>query len=303
MNFYYLYIAFKKLCGKKQPDGFMPFDKRTTAHPLSAEDFHYSLKLGLKHKWLNRYSNQLDETIYQLLDNRNKKRLFKKLLDGFIYISKDRSQELIDLIVKHILNVWNCNPEDTIIIGIKKENNPHPDGSSVLLYRIKNGLYDWRSDHFLNEFSKEIIEKYKNYNIILCDDFIGSGSTIYNRVHLAISLQNPKKKLYVVALGAMRQAEEKVLKTSKVKYFVPVWVNKIINHDVNSKDCALMLEMEEQLSERYKNYKLKDMSLGYKQSGALYYNEEYRIPNNVYPIFWWGLLKNKEFFNSLFLRP
>ena len=39
-----------------------------------------------------------------------------------------------------------------------------------------------------------------------------------------------------------------------------------------------------------------------KPRRTLYYNEQYRIPNNVYPIFWWGKLSDGSNLDSIFLR-
>ena len=65
----------------------------------------------------------------------------------------------------------------------------------------------------------------------------------------------------------------------------------------------VMLNMEALLAPTFGTQKMRNCSLGYGNTGSLYYNKEYRIPNNVYPVFWWGTLADGRRFQSLFLRP
>ena len=51
---------------------------------------------------------------------------------------------------------------------------------------------------------------------------------------------------------------------------------------------------EAHLKPKIGKMKLKNYFLGYGESEALYFSEEYRVPNNVFPIFWWRLALDGE---------
>lgn len=285
----------------KSQGGFEPLDKRRGS-PLDKTDYFYSINLQLKHSWINKYSNQLDETISVLLTDKEKKSLFKELISKFVYVDKEASQRYVQKIAVVIHNKWQCNPNDSVIIAIRKMDNHHPDGSGIFIYQLQGVLKQWRSSRFLNGFDIQNKHVKNSKNIILCDDFIGTGGTIRKRIEALEKVILPTQKIYCVSIAGMKEARTNVLDRKDISYYAPIWLDKGFATDTSNKDCSTMLQIEENLSKKYKEYILETMSLGYKQSGGLYYNEDFRIPNNVFPIFWWGKLSNGQPFKSIFLR-
>lgn len=283
-------------------EAFVPFDKRKNTL-LTKDDYRYSIKLQLKYGWLCKYSNQLDETISLLLTDNDRRKLFRKLIHEFKYIDREASQDYVLDIASVIQNRWQCKPNESVIIAIRKMCNHHPDGSVNVIYKLQDILKEWKSSRFLNGFDLESKYVKNAKNIILCDDFIGTGGTMEKRIDDLSRVVSPTQKIYLVSLAGMKEARTNILDSKKITYFAPIWLDKgFATDDTANKDCSTMLKMEELLSRKYKDYKLEIMSLGYKKSGGLYYNEDYRIPNNVFPIFWWGLLNNGQPFRSIFLR-
>ena len=279
---------------------FEPLDIRRSAK-VSRGDFNYSILLQYRNGWLTKYSNSLDETIRVLLQNKERKKLFANLIGKFKYVSREASDTLIDEIIRYIEHVWQCNPKETVIMSITKTENQHPDGANVLIYQLQKKMIAWDTSRFIASFYYSSNRVRKARNIILCDDFIGSGSTIEKRVIKIRENLKPNQRLYVISIAGMEMAKINVLNNLPVEYFAPIWLKQGINQEEET-DVKTMLDMESVLAPKYKDYKLETMTLGYGKSGGLYFNEEYRIPNNVYPIFWWGKLKDGSDFKSIFLR-
>lgn len=295
------FFLLKQKINTNEEKKFVPMGLRDNI-TLNRKDFFFSICLQLNFSWLSTYSNGLDNTILYLTTNKERKRLFKKVLSKFKYVDRKENYDNVKLIVNQIEKIWGCNSSDSVILAVKKKNNPHPDGSVILLYALQDQLKKWKDRCFLDSFDLANKLVTNRNNIIICDDFIGSGSTIEKRIVELQKITNQKQKIYIVTLAGLNATKQNVLNKYNVRVYSPIWLNKYIDHNPQSEDCNIMLEIENDLSSKYKEYRLADYSLGYKQTGALYYNEEYRIPNNVYPLFWWGKLKDGTDFNSIFLR-
>ena len=295
------YFVNKFLHRRNKVQSFEPFDIRRGA-TLEFNEYFYALELQMKYHWLSKSSSKLESTIHTLLTERERRILFSKLLRKFVYVDLNSSHENVLKIVYQIEHRWNCDPNHTVIVAARKMCNNHPDGSNILVYNLQDELKRWKNQRFLSVFDIDNKRLINSQNIIVCDDFIGTGGTIDKRIQNLQNKFGEDKKIFVVALAAMKNSKKVLAKYNNVSVYSPVWVACGLNHDSDSKECAIMLNMEELLARKYKNYELDDVSLGYKKSGALYYNEQYRIPNNVYPIFWWGKLSDGSNFDSIFLR-
>ena len=283
----------------KDYNDWSPLPKRQ-GDALVKSDFLYSIHLLFKYKWLCHLSAQLDETIYFLLRTPERKRLLKKLLKQFKFVSYNEDDEYIRKIKEHIESVWCCNASNTIIMATKRQTDREPDGSSTLVYHLQAEMTSWNSDAFFNAYIPKCdIVKNLKHNIILCDDFIGSGWTINNRVR-DLKVRYPNANVYVVAIAGMHQSKTNYLDKLDVPYFAACWLDAGLKE--GSTDYKTMLEIESLLHPQYNTYSLEECSMGWGKSMALYKNAKYRIPNSCFPIFWWGKLKNGREFNSLFRR-
>lgn len=266
---------------------------------LKEDDFRYALSVNKEHKWLNKYSCQFDETILNVVQTREERGLFSTLLRNFKYITKQKSDNNVRLIANHINNVWKCDKEQTLIMAVHKMSNPHADGSDKLLYDLQKEMTDWSTRKFIKHFDDQNKKALSYPNVILCDDFIGTGSTMQKRVQALLNNNVQGQRIYVVALGALSEAFNNLSTIAEV--YVPEIVENF-DIDRDSRSRNLMIGMEGKLGDKYKGENLTKVSFGYRRSRALYCNEDYRIPNNVFPIFWWGILKDKTPLFSIFLR-
>ena len=84
-----------------------------------------------------------------------------------------------------------------------------------------------------------------------------------------------------------------------------MWLDKGISDYYGNKvketlDC--MLNLEENLGNEFMGKKLSDVSLGYHKSEALFAIDNLTVPNNVFPIFWWPVLKSNVIRNTVLNR-
>ena len=146
-----------------------------------------------------------------------------------------------------------------------------------------------------------------NYNIVLIDDFIGTGDTICKKVkYLLKTLHNRKiadYSIHIVSLAAMNFAKEPMDKL-KIPYYSVHWLSKGISEkiDLAKRATAIkaMEDLEAKLKENVSGRKLQNF--GYKRSESLFALESNNIPNNVFPIFWWTHLKDNTKRKTLFRR-
>lgn len=267
---------------------------------LNMKDMLYSFALQWKRPWLWKRSNQLDHTIIHIVNPvKGGKQLFSRLIKKFKYIEATESNRNIQQIASHIKDVWKCDKNNTLIMSVRKKSNRHPDGSAKMLYDLQNALGNWNNRLIIDPFDETDKRIGSGMDVVLCDDFIGSGSTMHKRIDSIKATMPSSSRLYVVTLAAMKDSKHRYFPDSDIEIYSPVWLEKGIDDKLSE---AIMLQMEQGLAPKYKSEKIKDCSMGYGKTGSLYFNEEYRIPNNVYPIFWWGLLNGGIPFRSLFLR-
>ncbi len=271
---------------------------------LTPEELDYATELEMRHSWLQERSSQLEETISKVVSKVNgADKLFKSLINRFCFISKAESEKRLGLLIKQFEKQWQVPIDTTVIMAACKVKNSHGDGSQRLLADLKRDMTKWDESRFYDKFDPENKRIKKEYNVILIDDFVGSGETMGNRIAELIDVVSPKATIYIASLGATKVSKAYLKhKYPQVPFYSTEFVKRGFNPNASFYKKHIMLEMESLLAKKYKSYEMEDFSLGYNYTGAVYCNEAYRIPNNVFPIFWWGKLLNGEDFHSLFLR-
>lgn len=271
---------------------------------LSEAQNDYAIELCLRNPWLQNKSSQLEETIVQIVSKvSGADKLFKTLMNRFRYVSKAESDKKVQMLIRQIDELWKVPKETTVIMAVCK--NSHGDGSQALLNDLKRDMHDWRENRFYGQFDLENERIKKGYNVILIDDFVGSGETMGKRIEALKSIVAADAKIYVVGLGATKVSRQFLNNYyPQVAFYSPDYVRRGFDPKASPKKKSIMLKMEDLLAPKYKgdDYELNKFSLGYNKSCAVYYNEDYRTPNNVFPVFWWGKLKTGDKFNSLFIR-
>lgn len=262
--------------------------------PYSEKEFKRVYDILDRLSWIRDRESQLDELLYSLLQDDQERDLIEELLGKVIYLDDNESRSKTREIANHITDVWKCREEDTIIVGANKKEKA--DGSAVLLYGLRNVL-GWKEGRIILT-CKNIQDIPDVHNIVIADDFTGSGQRMHDIIEY-VNRKLPEARIYFVSIGLMKSVVKRCYPdVLACTYFAPIVLTPGLNH-VADKRAMLMSQIEAYLAPRWRSFSLDIYHWGYKESGALYWNRQFRVPNNVYPVFWWGERKDGSVFNSL----
>ncbi|OPC55096.1 hypothetical protein DSC47_11135 [Elizabethkingia miricola] len=277
---------------------------------ISFDDFQRIMELLKKYKWLFKNSEGL-YNLWAICNNDGQKKLIEHLLKNFTYTTSQELEDAGKQIVDIIVNKWEWRPENTFIVA--KCDDRKPDGSQLFLQSIKNKFpYNWNSSNFFNNLLEAAHNINNDSNIILIDDFIGTGDTIKSKYkYFSKKLRDRGITNYcikIISFAAMDFSRAKLNSLNdNIEYYSFLWLKKgirelILDVKEQKKAIAEMKNIESNLAESFKHLKLVRHSLGYKESEALFNLESFNIPNNVFPIFWWPNLKEKKYHQTMFRR-
>jgi len=271
------------------------------------EDFHNVISLYSKQDWLIPKENELSELISSC-DTEEKKELIFSMLDRFHFLKNDTLNMILNTIADHIITESGFDVETTQILSITYDDEA--DSSQKILDMIKIPLFQkgWRNLKTVNHYSSSI----KNYSngriqIIVIDEFIGSGKTLRGRLkQLKNDIQGEFEIKYCLIAGIKSTIE--TLQKEGFDIFCPLLLDKGISDfytgEVLEYASINMLELESNLAPIINTKKLEDYSFGYGNAEALYSLEgcSGNTPNSVFPIFWWLMDKNGKERNTLLTR-
>jgi hypothetical protein len=242
--------------------------------------------------WLKQVLQEYIELV-NFCQNIKEVTLINKLLEQFMIVDTTRLAQIGKDLAKAITSEYGFSSQDTVLYTFSDSDDT--DGSKSFLYSLKN-KFDiddgWSEKHFISNIKKinEHNRKYKN--IILVDDFIGTGNTTIRKVNycrkVLEKLGIKQYRILVICIAAMDFSRVS-LEIAGVEVKCGVWLKKGIGELLPSSESAdnyqTMKELESRLDqERNKSY----FPFGYGQSEALYSLEGQNTPNNVFPIFWYS---------------
>lgn len=262
------------------------------------DDFHAIIRLSLKQRWLLKKEEELKALLEELRDE-EKKDFIISLLENFDYLDSDIVYHLIKDIAEYIIDGSSFEEERTQLLSMTYDDEA--DSGQKILDQLKMPLFreGWSDFKTVNVFGKSVKNYKKGRNqIVIVDEFIGSGQTVINRVDY-LTKNLPGDFEYVVCVMAgMKHSIDKLLQDG-YKIFCPLQLHRGISDyydgDERERRISLMRRIEdENLAEKIKNKFLNDYILGYGQAESLYSLEgaNGNTPNSVFPIFWWKL--NRE---------
>jgi hypothetical protein len=261
---------------------------------IDVNDFTRLTSLHLKYEWLT-YEPQALFELWCLSENNEQKDIIEFLIKNFSFINGRSLSEGSQIIAKHIENEWNLHSNNTFLVATCDDSKP--DGSQSLVQNLKNKFsINWKESNFYHSLPVGVNEIPNNSNLILVDDFIGTGDTISRKLKYVISTIEKRGfdgiSIKIVSLAAMKFAQE-VLDSLNVDYYCVHWLNKGISELVSEEKREVATKSMEELEKKLqKNYHGKNLpNFGYKKSESLFALESNNIPNNVFPIFWWPFLK------------
>lgn len=272
---------------------------------IDVDDFTRLTRLYLDHVWLT-YEPQALFELWCLSDNDEQKNIIEFLIKNFSYIDGRRLAEGSQAISNQIQNVWSLNATNTFLIATCDDSKP--DGSQTLIQNLKNKFsINWKESNFFNSIVSGANEIPTDSNVILVDDFIGTGDTITRKLEY-LNKKITERGLNVisvkiVSLASMYFAIE-VLDKLGVEYYSVNWLKKgiseLVSNDKREIATKSMEELEKKLQKKYHGKQIPNF--GYKKSESLFALESNNMPNSVFPIFWWPFLKGGTPRKTIFRR-
>ena len=275
------------------------------SNTIGSEDFVKLTQLYMTYNWLS-YEPEALFDLWCLTDNSDQKDLIEHLIKNFYFIDSRKLTLASVGISNQIEEIWQLSFKNTFLLATCDDRSP--DGSQSIIQILKNKFSNnWKESNFYNSLPVGANEISDNTNIIMVDDFIGTGDTIKRKFkYLKDTLINRGLKnvtIRIVSLAAMDFSKE-ILDELTVEYYSFYWMKKGINELIDENNRELATQSMEHLEDKLqkKNGQRRLPNFGYKKSEALYALEAYNIPNNVFPIFWWPFYKGGNSRKTLFKR-
>jgi hypothetical protein len=268
--------------------------------------FSKTLKL-LKHQpWLHNKHVALEE-LHNLCESDDELELILDLLFRFKYIQSESRKDCIEKIVSKIVNGWKLSPDDTVVVS-KDFEDQSPDSSQAVNVLLQPFFSDYHSKGWSKKnFSTKTREALRNMafkNLVLVDDFSGSGKSVIKFLKwiddFCTKESLPSRKIYTCFFSAMDQTRIVVAPKLGNRLFAVNWLKRGITDyegaETKNKQ-RIMKRIEQELDGLKPLY-----SLGFGQCETLYACEDFNIPNNNFPIFWYDRVGNGSYRKPLFRR-
>jgi len=275
-----------------------------TIDKINHEDFIKLYELTKNQNWLEDVSIELIE-LWNLCEHSTERNLIYELLLNFLCLDSKKINVYCKDISKYICDEWGIRSESTKIVALSDEIRP--DGSQFFIQSLKNKFADrnnWTERNFENNLTsigKASYQLKNGQNLILIDDFIGTGNTVERKIKWLKSKIKEKNKydikIFLVSLACMQEALN-IIKSLEIEFFTPKILKKGISDyykgEILKDNIGNMKNLESKLHPIYKNWRLLNFSFGYGKSETLFAIEGLNVPNNVFPIFWWPLLMEER---------
>lgn len=264
--------------------------------PLPEWDFKSIFDLGLQFDWLITCDKGFMELWNSTEDDMNQKKLILYLIHKFLYVDSKKADEYCGMIVHQIVEVWGLQPRNTIITAAC--DNSNPDGSQLMVQKLKNRFpFHWHEFDFMNSLPEALYKLNSNDNLVICDDFVGTGLTIERKTRYACKVMAERKlenvQIYIVSFAAMQFSKTDIL----YPFYSCEWLLKGISETLTGDNLVvatrIMEDMEKILKPNIGKRRLP--KFGFGRSESLYNYENDNVPNNVFPIFWWKKFKDNKF--------
>lgn len=273
--------------------------------------FNILFHLTRKQPWLEDKADKLQELLFSDCKTEEERELILELLERFTHVSYKKFSELINTLVEDIATDPNLEDKTTQIVAMTGDYSS--DSAQFVTYALKAPFekMKWREHITVTNFQRAYKEfnKHgkKHINIVLVDEFVGSGKTIVDRVNTLKKLFNDHgitniniyvKAIAASSIGVKKARESNVNLTSYL--VIEQGISEYNDDIVATKKLALMDRLESILSTSYKDRKLP--SRGYGGTESLYTRDDGNTPNSVFPIFWWPFFKDNTARETLLIR-
>lgn len=277
--------------------------------------FEKVFQLAFRYPWLQPKTEALSALLFEDCDTEEQTQMVIDILAELKHIT---IQEYNTCVVNMALDIVTCgiDAQCTFIVAMTADSTA--DSGQSVIYDLKMELskLDWSGYRSINRYD-HVVKGYKEFrksngdqiiNLVLVDNFVGSGSTVINRVNRVKKLFEeagyPQPNIYVKVLISTNGGNEKIIKQGinfSYDYLVSDRVlERIYDVDQVEEKKELMRSIESKLLPLYNHRPLP--SLGYGEAQVAISIESKNTPNNVFPIFWWKYYSDNRSRNVLLHR-
>ena len=269
------------------------------------KDFVDSLMKVLKTQpWLAERASSVAETLEEC-ETEEQQTLLLDMLSRFSYLNETEYTRGLKAMSYHLFTEKQLSPAETQLYGMQMSRDT--DSSNEVAYRMRgiitrevgDGIKDFATMNKIPEIRLD-----ERPNIVIVDEFIGSGHTAIIRLeHLferakVVGDEVDPNRVHLCFLAGMDFALERVREKYPVDVYCFLELKKGIDGFYQGEQKERAYRSLEMLTEDLcdpcplTHEELKP--LGYGEAEALYYREEGNPPNNNFPIFWWRCRKGKD---------
>lgn len=272
---------------------------------MKKEDFNRYYKLLPKQGWLSQKESELIGLLSTCKDEEQKRLVFS-LLEEFQYVNRELLPVYLNLIAEYIINESEFDINTCQVVGMTMDSNP--DSSQWILQELKPILSrkGWNNVKITTNFNRAVskVNKEGLNQLILVDEFIGSGQSIEGRIKYLKEHAKIEYQIKACFIAGMECGIDKVKNEFiEFKCFLPQL--KAISDKLGGEEklsaISDMVKLEKTLLSKINKKNLEKYSLGYNQVEALY-SSYGNTPNSVFPIFWWPYDTKKNYRNPILVR-
>ncbi|WP_124475704.1 phosphoribosyltransferase-like protein [Burkholderia cepacia] len=201
---------------------------------------------------------------------------------------------------KQIQNGWGLTPENTILVGLAEPDKTC--GSTAYLRAIENKLPRTWGNSLHVTFNAAFRHRNNKQNLVLVDDFIGTGDKLNKRIERLIN--NPKTasyEIHIAAFAGMIDGIATLLPSTKNRATAEILLDKSISNNAPAGNIDRLTRNMQSLETKIFCHPGK-YNFGYGQSEAAFFVEAANIPNNNFPILWWEKYADDTERPTLFTR-
>ncbi|KII31758.1 hypothetical protein [Pseudomonas fluorescens] len=274
----------------------------------SREKFNTVFTLLARQPWLGAKHQELVHMLFDECQCERSREMLINIVSGFFYLSGDQYNRALDSLAQEVVAQEDYKLKSQVVAMAVDSG---ADSSHEVLYNLKFvfsalGWLDFKGVSLSTAAYKTYTRTGRN-NIVVVDDFVGSGKTVINR-HKLITSQFKDNKVtdYTISFKVLvsTQAGLQAVRDEGIAITAQHEIKKAIDdvypEQVAAEYRALMLALEDGLSKEYGGREMP--SLGYNGAQAAFCRERANTPNSVFPIFWWPFKTNLDARMTILLR-
>ena len=262
--------------------------------------FNTVFSLMARQPWLAEKKEALSNMLFEECKWIRTREMLIEIVSNFFYLSTQGYMQSLEALALEVIAEKNIESETQIVA---MAGGADSDSSQSVLYDLKYLFtkLGWKSFKGVSSFGSayKTYTRFGHKNIIVVDDFVGSGQTVIGRhaellrVFNNAGVEEVKVSFKILVstefgLGAVKAAGIEVTAQHVIKKAIDDYYHEALAGEYRD----LMVAFEGCLSKEFNGIEMP--SLGYNGAQAAYCREQTNSPNSVFPVFWWPVSDSYE---------